>query len=165
MRPVTSADSSFNKRNSVSNLCVASLRKYKSICLSLFFASVRFVTIPCMPDVTIYHNPRCTKSRQTLALLESHGIQPKVVEYLKTPPDEQTLRDLIKKLGIEPQDLLRQKEYHKLQLPETDDPDKLISQMAANPQIIERPLVVCGRRARIGRPPENVLEIVDVASS
>ena len=118
-----------------------------------------------MPDVTIYHNPRCTKSRQTLALLESHGIQPKVVEYLKTPPDEQTLRDLIKKLGIEPQDLLRQKEYRKLQLPETDDPDELISQMAANPQIIERPLVVCGRRARIGRPPENVLEIVDVASS
>ena len=82
-----------------------------------------------------------------------------------SPPDEQTLRDLIKKLGIEPQDLLRQKEYHKLQLPETDDPDELISQMAANPQIIERPLVVCGRRARIGRPPENVLEIVDVASS
>ena len=117
-----------------------------------------------MPDVTIYHNPRCTKSRQTLALLESHGIQPKVVEYLKTPPDEQTLRDLIKKLGIEPHDLLRQKEYRELQLPDTDDPNELISRMAANPQVIERPLVVCGRRARIGRPPENVLEIVDAPS-
>ena len=118
-----------------------------------------------MPEIIIYHNPRCSKSRQTLALLESHGIQPIVVEYLQTPPDEKTLHELIQKLGIAPRELLRPKEYRQLELPDTDDPDELIQRMAANPQVIQRPIVVCGRHARFGRPPENVLQIVGVSES
>lgn len=113
-----------------------------------------------MAKVTIYHNPRCTKSRQTLALLEEQGVQPQVVEYLKTPPDEQTLERLVKQLGIEPRELIRRKEYRALGLPETDDPQDLIARMAAHPEIIERPIVVAGGKARLGRPPEKVLEIL-----
>lgn len=113
-----------------------------------------------MPKVTIYHNPRCSKSRQTLALLREHDVEPTIIEYLNTPPDEKTLAGLLKKLGMEPQQLIRKKEYRALGLPDTDDPQELIARMAANPQIIERPLVVCGRKARLGRPPKDVLEIV-----
>ena len=113
-----------------------------------------------MPQVTIYHNPRCTKSRQTLALLREHDVEPQIVEYLETPPDEKTLNRLIKQLGIEPRDLVRKKEFRELGLPATDDPKKLIALMAAHPQIIERPIVVSGGQARLGRPPENVLEIL-----
>lgn len=111
-----------------------------------------------MPKVTIYHNPRCSKSRQTLALLRDNDIEPTIVEYLKTPPDEKTLAGLLKKLSMKPQELIRKKEYRALGLPETDDAQELIARMAANPQIIERPIVVCGRKARLGRPPESVLE-------
>jgi arsenate reductase len=113
-----------------------------------------------MSTVTIYHNPRCSKSRQTLALLEEKGLQPIVVEYLKTPPDEQTLRGVLKKLGKSPNELIRKKEYRELGLSETDDPDELIRRMVANPQVIERPIVVAGDEARVGRPPESVLEIL-----
>ena len=113
-----------------------------------------------MPTVTIYHNPRCAKSRQTLKLLESHGIAPRIVEYLDEPPDAATIKTLLKKLGMEPSELIRRKEYRALGLPETDDPDELIRRMAEHPQIIERPIVVSGRQARIGRPPEQVLEII-----
>ena len=113
-----------------------------------------------MPKATIYHNPRCTKSRQTLALLREHGVEPEIVEYLQTPPDEQTLTKLIKQLGIEAQDLVRKKEFRELGLPATDDPQQLVALMAANPQIIERPIVVAGGKARLGRPPEQVLEIL-----
>ena len=113
-----------------------------------------------MSQVTIYHNPRCTKSRQTLALVQQEGHQPEVVEYLKTPPDEKTLRQLVKMLGIVPRDLIRKKEYRDLDMPDTEDDRELIARMAAHPQIIERPIVVCGRQARIGRPPESVLEIL-----
>lgn len=113
-----------------------------------------------MAKVTIYHNSRCTKSRQTLALLEEQGIEPEIIEYLKDPPDAKTLKALVAKLGIEPQELIRKKEYRALGLPDTEDSTELIARMAANPQIIERPIVVCGRQARLGRPPENVLEIV-----
>jgi len=113
-----------------------------------------------MPKVTIYHNPRCTKSRQTLALLHDQNIEPSVIEYLKTPPDEKTLAGLLKKLGMQPAELIRKKEYRALGLPDTDDPKEQIARMAANPQIIERPIVVCGRKARLGRPPEKVLEIL-----
>lgn len=109
---------------------------------------------------TIYHNPRCTKSRQTLALLKEHGVEPKVVEYLKTPPDAKTLQTLLKKLGLKPQELIRKKEYRALELPDTDDADELIRRMAAHPQIIERPIVVTKNGARLGRPPEQVLEIL-----
>lgn len=113
-----------------------------------------------MTSVTIYHNPRCTKSRQTLALLKEHEIEPTVVEYLKDPPGKTTLKAIIKKLGIQPKDLIRKKEYAKLGLPDTDDSKQLIQRMADNPEIIERPIVVHGNQARIGRPPENVLEII-----
>ena len=113
-----------------------------------------------MPQVTIYHNPRCSKSRQTLALLEERGIEPEVVLYLETPPDEKTLKTLIEQLGIEAKDLIRQGEHRELGLEETDDADELIRRMAEHPQIIERPIVVVADRARLGRPPESVLEIL-----
>lgn len=110
--------------------------------------------------VTIYHNPRCTKSRQTLALLNEQGADVEVIEYLKEPPDEATLTKLVKQLKLaSPRELIRSKEYKALDLPETDDPAELIRRMAENPQIIERPIVVHGKQARLGRPPENVLEL------
>ena len=113
-----------------------------------------------MAKVTIYHNPRCAKSRATLKLLEDRGIQPQIVEYLKTPPDEKTLQALLKKLGLGAADLVRGKEHKALGLRPTDDPRELIRRMARHPEIIERPIVVVGGKARLGRPPENVLDIL-----
>lgn len=113
-----------------------------------------------MAKVTIYHNPRCTKSRQTLALLQERGVELEIVEYLDQPPDTATLATLVKKLGIKPAQLIRKKEYRELGLPETSDADALLALMAANPKIIERPIVVVGQQARLGRPPENVLEML-----
>ena len=111
--------------------------------------------------VTIYHNPRCGKSRDTLALLEKRGIKPRVVEYLKTPPDAATLKQLLKQLGLAPRQLLRKKEAAEAGL---DDPklsdDQLIKGMVANPIAIERPIVVNGSKAALGRPPEAVLKIL-----
>jgi arsenate reductase len=117
-----------------------------------------------MAKVTIYHNPRCTKSRQTLALLKEHGIEPHVIEYLAHPPDEKTLTAIIKMLGVEAKDLVRRKEFKELGLAETDSPQQLVKLMIAHPQVIERPIVVSGKRAALGRPPENVLEILWPAS-
>jgi arsenate reductase len=111
-------------------------------------------------EVTIYHNPRCTKSRQALALLRERGIEPKIVEYLATPPDRKTLSRLVKLLGVEPRELIRRKEFRELELSETDEPDELIDLIAEHPVLLERPIVVAGNQARIGRPPERVLEIV-----
>ena len=113
-----------------------------------------------MAKVKIYHNPRCTKSRQTLALLHDQGIDPEIIEYLQTPPDEKTIASLLKSLGMEPLELIRKKEYKALGLPTTDDSKELIRRMAENPQIIERPIVVVGKQARLGRPPEQVNEIL-----
>lgn len=113
--------------------------------------------------VTIYHNPRCSKSRQTLALLEARGIRPRVVEYLKTPPDRATIAALLRKLGITAGQLVRRKEaeFAALGLDAADvSEDDLIDAMASHPKLIERPIVVVDRRARIGRPPEAVLEIL-----
>lgn len=107
-------------------------------------------------QVTIYHNPRCTKSRQTLARLHEKGIEPTVVEYLKHPPDADTLRRLVQQLGISPSKLVRSKEHKALSLPEPESDDAWLQRMAAHPQIIERPIVVVGRKAVLGRPPENV---------
>lgn len=113
--------------------------------------------------VTIYHNPRCSKSRQTLALLRERGIEPRIVEYLRTPPDAETLTRLLGLLGLGARDLLRRKEppYKELGL---DDPAKseaeLVAAMVAHPVLIERPIVVHGQRAALGRPPEQVLEIL-----
>jgi arsenate reductase len=113
--------------------------------------------------VTIYHNPRCSKSRETLALLVEKGVAPRVVEYLKTPPSAAELKSVLKALGLKPRDLMRKSEpcYAELGLKDRDlDDDALIALMVANPILIERPIVVSGRRAAIGRPPEAVLEIL-----
>lgn len=113
--------------------------------------------------VTIYHNPRCSKSRQALALLEARGLEPRVVEYLKTPPDHATLAGLLRKLNIPARDLLRRNEpeYRALGLEDASLADEvLLEAMATHPKLIERPIVVAGRQARIGRPPEAILEIL-----
>ena len=113
--------------------------------------------------VTIYHNPRCSKSRQTLQLLRDRGVEPTVVEYLTDPPDVKTLEGLLEKLGLEPRDLIRRKEaaFEELGLTDKlDDRKALIAAMVAHPILIERPIVVSGSRARLGRPSEAVLEIV-----
>ena len=113
--------------------------------------------------LTIYHNPHCSKSRATLALLEQRGLEPKVVEYLKTPPSTGELKAILRKLKLEPRDILRSGEplYAELGLKTRKlDDDALIALMAANPVIIERPIVVVGGKAAIGRPPENVLAIL-----
>ncbi|AMO57128.1 arsenate reductase [Endozoicomonas montiporae] len=113
--------------------------------------------------VTLYHNPRCSKSRQTLALLEEKGISPNIVLYLETPPDQKTLQTLLKQLGLSARELLRkgEQEYkdNHLKNPELDD-DALIKAMVQYPKLIERPIVVHNGQARIGRPPESVLEIL-----
>ena len=114
-------------------------------------------------ETIIYHNPRCSKSRQTLALLEENGIAPTVVEYLNDPPDAATLQNLLSMLGLEPRELMRQKEsvYADLDLSNPAlGSDDLIAAMQANPILIERPIVVRGEQAVIGRPPENVLAIL-----
>jgi len=112
---------------------------------------------------TLYHNPRCSKSRATLALLREQGVEPQIVEYLKTPPDAATLRAIVDKLGIAPRDLLRtgEAEYRELGLKDAEmDDEALIQTMVQHPKLIERPILVHGDDARIGRPPEQVLEIL-----
>ncbi|MBQ0728900.1 MAG: arsenate reductase (glutaredoxin) [Thalassolituus oleivorans] len=116
-----------------------------------------------MSEITIYHNPRCSKSRETLALLEEQGITPVIVEYLKDIPSAETLRDVLTKLGLTPRQLLRTKEddYKVLNLSDTSlSDDALIEAMCAHPKLIERPIVIKGKNARIGRPPQQVLEIL-----
>ena len=113
--------------------------------------------------VVIYHNPRCSKSRQTLQMLRDRGIEPEIIEYLKTPPDAATLKRLLGLLGLTPRELMRRKEkvYKALGL---DDPslsdEALIQAMVDHPVLMERPVVVNGDRAALGRPPEQVLEIL-----
>ncbi len=111
----------------------------------------------------IYHNPRCSKSRQALALLEEHGVVPEIIRYLETPPTAAELADLLDKLGLQPRDLMRQKEaeYKELGLdnPELSN-DALIAAMVAHPKLIERPIVVKGSKAALGRPPESVLTLL-----
>ena len=114
-------------------------------------------------SVTIYHTPRCSKSRETLALLESNNIQPNVVEYLKTPLDEQQIATLVTQLGFtSARELMRTKEdiYKELELKNEQDEGKLIAAMAANPKLIERPIVEHNNKAALGRPPENVLSVL-----
>jgi arsenate reductase (glutaredoxin) len=113
--------------------------------------------------VTIYHNPKCSKSRQTLKLLEEHGVKLKIIEYLKTPPSEAELKRLLKLLGLQPRDLIRKKEPEYKQA-ELNDPAlsdaTVIRAMTRFPKLIERPIVVVDNKAIIGRPPENVLKII-----
>ncbi len=113
--------------------------------------------------VTIYHNPRCSKSRQTLQLLNDKGIEPEIIEYLSTPPNAATLDGFLGKLGMDPRELMRRKEepYTALNLAdEALDRAALIAAMVENPILIERPIVVNDGKVAIGRPPESVLEIL-----
>lgn len=110
-------------------------------------------------DVIIYHNPRCSKSRQTLALIEERGLTPQVVLYLDATPNPKTLKQIITKLGIKARDLLRKSEaeYKELNLSDNSiSDDDIIAAMVAHPKLIERPIVVKGSRAVIGRPPESI---------
>lgn len=116
-----------------------------------------------MTDLTLYHNPRCSKSRGALELLEAHGQSPNVVRYLETPPSAAELHALLAKLGIGARELLRsgEDEYKDLGLADSSLSDEqLIAAMAAHPKLIERPILVAGERAIIGRPPEKVLELL-----
>ncbi|MBX8486376.1 arsenate reductase (glutaredoxin) [Pseudomonas cichorii] len=116
-----------------------------------------------MTDLTLYHNPRCSKSRGALELLQARGLTPDIVLYLETPPDAAQLCDLLAKLGIGPRQLLRSGEddYKALNLadPSLSD-EQLINAMASHPKLIERPILVAGDKAVIGRPPENILELL-----
>ena len=116
-----------------------------------------------MSEVTIYHNPRCSKSRQTLALLQERGITPTLVKYLEAPPDAETLARILGQLGLAPRQLMRKKEerYSTLGLDDQSlNDDALIQAMVDNPVLIERPIVVANDQAALGRPPENVLSIL-----
>lgn len=116
-----------------------------------------------MTDLTLYHNPRCSKSRGALELLEARGLTPTVVRYLETPPDAAQLRDLLSKLGIGARSLLRtgEDEYQALSLADASLSDEqLIAAMAEHPKLIERPILIAGDKAVIGRPPEKILEIL-----
>jgi len=116
-----------------------------------------------MTNITIYHNPRCSKSRQTLALLEEQGITPSIVKYLETPPSAAQLQAILTLLAFEPRQLMRVKEaeYKALGLDdESLSNDELIAAMIATPKLIERPIVLANGKAAVGRPPENVLAIL-----
>lgn len=113
-------------------------------------------------DTTIYHNPRCSKSRETLALLKEHGVEPKIVEYLETPPSADELRGVLKKLGMKPEQLVRKKEdvYKQKFAGKAMTDEQWLEALARNPVLIERPIVVKGAKAVLGRPPENVLALL-----
>lgn len=114
-------------------------------------------------SVTIYHNPRCSKSRETLKLLEEKGVETNVVEYLKTPPDTATLKHVLKLLGMRPRELLRthENEYKSAGLDDQSlSDDEIIAAMVQYPKLIERPIVVNNERAIIGRPPVKALDII-----
>ncbi len=113
--------------------------------------------------ISIYHNPRCSKSRQTLQLLQDKGLEPEIILYLETPPDKAALKALLRKLKINARQLLRKGEIeykdNQLSNPELSD-EQLIDFMLRYPRLIERPIVVAGDKAAIGRPPESVLDII-----
>ena len=114
-------------------------------------------------EISIYHNPRCSKSRQTLQLLNERGIEPTIINYLQDPPTHQQIDSILRGLDFEPRQLMRrkEKEYKELTL---DDPaltrDQLIAAMVTTPKLIERPIVIAGDQIAIGRPPESVLTIL-----
>ncbi len=115
-----------------------------------------------MAKVTIFHNPRCSKSRQALKLLEEQGAEVEVVKYLETPPSKEELKALLKMLGISARELMRTKEaiYKELGLKEVEDEERLIEAMVAYPKLIERPIVIKDGKAIIGRPPEKVITLL-----
>lgn len=116
-----------------------------------------------MSEFTIYHNPRCSKSRQTLALMQENGVEPEIVLYLDNTPNEAELNTILTKLGLSPRALLRKGEdaYKEQGLANTSlDDNALLKAMCTFPKLIERPIVVKGENAILGRPPENVLALL-----
>ena len=115
-----------------------------------------------MADVTIWHNPRCSKSRDSFNLLEEKGIKADVVKYLDNPPSKEELKEVLKMLGITPRELMRTKEdiYKELNLKEVNDDEKLIEAMVEHPKLIERPIVIKDGKAVIGRPIGKVVELL-----
>lgn len=114
-------------------------------------------------SVKIFHNPRCSKSRQTLQLLQDQGIEPEIIEYLKTPPSAEQLTEILAQLALEPRQLMRknEKEYKETGMNDANlSSEALIAGMVASPKLIERPIVLANGKAAIGRPPENVLAIL-----
>lgn len=114
--------------------------------------------------ISIYHNPRCSKSRQTLQMLRDRGHEPIIIEYLQSPPDAATLSDILSRLELEPIDIMRKHEEPYRQAAKQVQAmtrDEQIAWLAKNPQVLQRPIVISGRQARIGRPPEAVVEILD----
>ena len=116
-----------------------------------------------MSALTIYHNPKCSKSRETLALIQGRGITPRIVEYLKAPPTAAELTAIVRMLGIRPEALIRKGEdvYKAKYAGKTLSDEQWIAAMVENPILIERPIVVAGDLAALGRPPENVLRLLD----
>lgn len=115
-----------------------------------------------MEKITIWHNPRCGKSRESFRFLEEKGIDAEVVKYLDTPPLVEELKEVLKMLGTAPRELMRTKEaiYKELNLKEEKDDEKLIEAMVAHPKLIERPIIIKGNKAVVGRPLENVVELL-----
>ena len=116
-----------------------------------------------MKKITIYHNPRCSKSRQTLQLLRDNGVEPKIVEYLKIPLQKSELKSIADMLGLRPKEFIRKNENDFKENnfgAVIDNDEKIIDAMISYPKIIERPIVTAGKLAVIGRPPENVLEVL-----
>ena len=116
-----------------------------------------------MKEFTIYHNPRCSKSRQTLQILRDRGIEPSIVEYVKTPLQKDQLKKISTSLGFRPKEFVRKNESdfkERNLVNHLEDDDKMIEAMAAYPKIIERPIVVLKDKAVIGRPPDNVLKLI-----
>lgn len=116
-------------------------------------------------NLSIFHNPKCSKSRETLKLLNDRGIEPDIILYLQTPPTQKELSEILKKLGMEPKQLIRFKEpvAGKLGIKPSDNRPNAewIKLMAENPILIERPIVITSKKAALGRPPENVLGLID----
>ena len=115
-------------------------------------------------SIKIYHNPKCSKSRNTLALLEEQGVEAEVIKYLETPPSKEELKALLKMLGMGARELMRTKEdiYKELGLKDIEDEEALMDAMVANPKLIERPIIVKGERAVLGRPPNKVEKLLNL---
>ena len=116
-----------------------------------------------MKNVKIWHNPKCSKSRNAAVLLEEKGVDAEVVKYLDTPPNKEEIREVLKMLGMGARELMRTKEdiYKELDLKNENDEEKLIEAMVENPKLIERPIVIKDGKAAIGRPIENIIELLD----
>ena len=115
-----------------------------------------------MSKLTIMHNPRCSKSREAVKILEENGINAEIVKYLETPPTKDEIKELLKMLGINARDLMRTKEeiYKELNLKDVEDEEKLIEAMAEHPKLIERPIVIKDGKAVIGRPPSKIIDFL-----